>query len=891
MPQKCILVDGSSYLFRAYHALPPLTNSKGQPTGAVYGVVSMIRKLIDAERPDYVGVVFDTKGKTFRHDMYQEYKANRPPMPDDLASQIKPLHQIIEAMGLPLIAVPGIEADDVIGTFAKQSLDHDIDVLISTGDKDMAQLVTKGVTLINTMTGTIMDSKGVKEKFGVDPDQIIDYLALIGDTSDNVPGIPKVGPKTAVKWLSEYKNLDNIIQNSDKITGKVGENLRENLDQLKLSKELVTIKLDCELPIDLSQLHIHPQDKEQLTHLFTELEFKSWLKELGEANHLHEEKCEYETIFTQKQLNNWLNKLKTSKSFVIDTETTSLNQLDAKIVGISFCVEVNQAAYLPVAHDYLDCPVQLTKSEALNQIKPILENEKIGKIGQNIKYDQHVFANEDITLRGVVDDTMLQSYVLNSTATRHDMDSLAKFYLNRETIHYEDVAGKGAKQIPFSGVEIKTATDYASEDAEVTLKLNQGLGKKLQKCEALHHLYKTLELPLEAVIFEMERVGVKIDAKKLTQQSNEIAKKLEKLEEQAFILADAEFNLGSPKQLQEILYDKLGLPVLQKTPKGAPSTAESALQELAVEYELPKVILEYRSLSKLKSTYTDKLPLQINPRTGRIHTSYHQAVTSTGRLSSSDPNLQNIPVRTEEGRRIRQAFIPEDGYTLIAADYSQVELRIMAHLSNDEGLKKAFKAGEDIHRYTASELFHVALDKVSSEQRRRAKAINFGLIYGMSAFGLARQLDIPQKEASLYMEQYFHRYPGVRIYMENIRKQAADKGYVETLLGRRLYLNDINSKHIGRKRAAERVAINAPMQGTAADIIKLAMLCLHEWLKKDKPAVRMIMQVHDELVFEARHDCVELAKCKIRECMSGAMALSVPLIVDIGEGANWDEAH
>lgn len=891
MNKKCVLVDGSSYLFRAYHALPPLTNAQGEPTGAIYGVVNMLRKLINDEQPALVGVIFDTKGKTFRHEMFAEYKANRPAMPDELACQIKPIHEIIRAMGLPLIAVPGVEADDVIGTLVKQSLAHDMEVLVSTGDKDMAQLVEPGVRLVNTMTNVVMDDAGVQSKFGVTPKQIIDYLALIGDTSDNVPGIPKVGPKTAVKWLGQYETLGNLVEHAGDIKGKVGDNLRDNLEQLALSKELVTIKTDCDLPVTVDSLHPTSPNKQKLAEYYSRFQFKTWLKELGDdGSAAVVAEPTYCMITTEKDLKQWLDKCEKAKTVVIDTETTSLHQQLAQIVGVSVCVDQEEAAYIPLGHEYEDCPQQLDKQKVLNLIKPLLEDTEITKIGQNLKYDMHVLANEGIKLKGPIEDTMLASYVLNSTATRHDMDSLARYYLSRETIHYEDVAGKGAKQIPFSHVTVEKATDYAAEDAQVTWCLHQVLHNQLKGEQKLFTLYQELELPLVSVLCRMERSGVKIDGHMLEQQSQELAGKLEQLEQQAHDLAGGEFNLGSPKQLQEILYDKLGLPVLQKTPKGAPSTAEPVLAELAHEYELPQVILDYRSLSKLKSTYTDKLPLMVNEATQRVHTSYHQGITATGRLSSSEPNLQNIPIRTEEGRRIRQAFVPADGYILMAADYSQVELRIMAHLSDDAGLKKAFLAGEDIHRFTASELFHVSLDDVTSDQRRKAKAINFGLIYGMSAFGLAKQLDIPQKEASLYMEQYFERYPGVKQYMEDIRAKAAKQGYVETLLGRRLYLPDIKSKNMPRRKAAERTAINAPMQGTAADIIKRAMLCIDEWLQSETD-VRMIMQVHDELVFEVKKDCEETAQDKIRQCMEQAADLSVPLIVDIGVGDNWEQAH
>lgn len=903
--KKLVLVDGSSYLFRAYHALPPLTNSKGNPTGAVYGVANMLRRLIQDEQPDYIAVIFDTKSKNFRHQLYEAYKANRAEMPDELQVQIAPLHQLIRAMGLPLIAIEGFEADDIIGTLAELATQEQWRTVISTGDKDMAQLVNPSVTLVNTMTASKLDESSVLVKFGVRPDQIVDYLTLVGDPVDNVPGIPKVGPKTAAKWLQEYQTLDNLVEHAGAIKGKVGEYLRENIATLPLSKQLVTIMRDVPLEMTVSSLVASEPLFNDLKALYQELEFKSWLKELEKgsippkaaAEPINENKSEsvlktkgvYQCITQQQVFLEWMSLLLKAKWFVIDTETTGLDPLTAEIVGLSLAVEEGKAAYVPVAHDFPD-EAQLSREWVLTQLKPILEDSKIGKIGQNLKYDMHILARYGIQLANVAHDTMLESYVYNSVATRHDMDSLAQKYLQFQTITYEEVAGKGAKQISFDKVAIPAATEYAAEDADITLALHHCLYPKLVETPALLNVYQEIELPLVKVLFQMEEYGVCIDANKLQEQSAQIAIELQALESQATILAGEEFNLGSPKQLQVIFYEKLKLPILERTPTGAPSTAESVLQELSQDYDLPKVILAHRTLSKLKSTYTDKLPLLINPRTKRIHTSYHQAVTATGRLSSSDPNLQNIPVRTQEGRKIRQAFIPAPGYVLIAADYSQIELRIMAHLSQDERLLTAFCDGQDIHRFTAAEIFGVPLEEVSFEQRRSAKAINFGLIYGMSAFGLAKQLDIDRTAASAYMEQYFHRYPGVKIYMDTIRKQAEQMGYVETLFGRRLYLPDIRAKNMGRKKAAERTAINAPMQGTAADIIKKAMIALHEKFGVQDD-IKMLMQVHDELIFEVKSSMVDKATDMIREGMQNTVQLSVPLIVDIGVGNNWDEAH
>ncbi|MFO8025602.1 DNA polymerase I [Thiohalophilus sp.] len=896
-----ILVDGSSYLFRAYHAMPKLTNSDGEATGAIYGVINMIRRLLKDYHPEHIAVVFDARGKTFRDDLYAEYKANRPPMPDDLAEQIEPIHQIIQAMGLPLLCVPGVEADDVIGTLARQAEAEGIETLISTGDKDMAQLVDEHVTLINTMSGSISDVEGVQAKFGVTPEQIIDYLALIGDTVDNVPGVPKVGPKTAAKWLQEYGSLDAILENADQIKGKVGEYLRDSLDQLPVSRELVTIKCDVDLDVSPDTLNRGEPDNVALRDFYQRYEFKSWLSDLlgeqagarhdnGQSN--ADDKPVYATILDQSAFEGWLKRLKSAELFAFDLETTSLNYMQAEIVGCSFAIEPGEAAYLPVAHNYSGAPQQLDRDKVLEQLKPLLEEPKYPKLGQHIKYDMNVLARYDIHLEGVAFDSMLESYVLESTASRHDMDTLALKYLGHKTIHYEDVAGKGAKQVTFDQVAIEPASEYAAEDADVTLRLHQTLWPKLEAIPSLANVFKAIEMPLMPVLSRMERRGVKLDVAMLNKQSKQLAKQLNELEQAAHESAGETFNLGSPKQLQAILFEKQGLPVVSKTAKGQPSTAESVLQELAVQgYELPQRVLQWRGLSKLKSTYTDKLPEMIHPASGRVHTSYQQAVAATGRLSSTEPNLQNIPVRSEEGRRIRQAFVPEKGYRMLAADYSQIELRIMAHLSGDKGLLDAFKNGEDIHRATAAEVFGVEPDKVSSEQRRSAKAINFGLIYGMSAFGLGRQLGIDRGQAQEYVNLYFARYPGVKQYMDDIREKAREQGYVETVYGRRLYLPEINTSNHTRRQYAERTAINAPMQGTAADIIKRAMITLDAVIEKDQLPIWMIMQVHDELVFEVREDAVDEATQIIRDNMVRGAELSVPLEVDIGVGDNWDEAH
>lgn len=891
-----ILVDGSSYLYRAFHAMQKqdLRNSRGEPTGATFVVTNMLRKLLVDYNPAYVAVVFDAKGKTFRDELFPEYKANRPPMPDELRAQVKPVFDIVRAMGLPLFIVEGVEADDVIGTLAAQATDAGLDTLISTGDKDMAQLVNEHVTLINTMNDVQLDSAGVKQKFGVPPERIIDYLALIGDTVDNVPGVPKVGPKTAAKWLEEYGSLDEIIANADAVGGKIGENLRASLEQLPLSRRLTTIKCDVALDHKPTDLKRQPQGETELRKIFAELEFKNWLAELGGAEQPQtatKAAGQYDTVLDEGSLDAWIKRLKASKLFAIDTETTSLDAMTAELVGISFTDTVGSGAYVPLGHVYPGAPQQLDRALVLNKLKPLLEDPRQIKVGQNPKYDMIIFARYGIDLAGVDYDTMLESYVLNSTASRHDMDSLALKYLGYKTLKYEDVAGKGKGQINFSEVGIEQAAPYAAEDADVTLRLHESLWPKLQQISSLEKLFQEIEMPLVSVLVTMQRTGVKIDADMLRRQGGELGQRMLELEQEAHDVAGQPFNLDSPKQIQEILYQKLGLPVLKKTPKGQPSTAEDVLQELAEDYPLPRLILEHRSMSKLRSTYTDKLPEMINADTGRVHTSYHQAVAATGRLSSSDPNLQNIPVRTAEGRRIRQAFICDKGFTMLSADYSQIELRIVAHLSGDVGLQQAFAQGTDVHRATAAEVFNVQLDSVTDEQRRNAKAINFGLIYGMSAFGLGRQLKIDRTTAQEYVNLYFTRYPGVKDFMDRTRVQAREQGFVETVFGRRLYAQDINASNHARRQYAERAAINAPMQGTAADLIKLAMLAVHDWINSSAANVKMIMQVHDELVFEVAEADVDTATDNIRRYMSGVAKLSVPLVVDIGVGRNWGEAH
>ena len=915
-----VLVDGSSYLYRAFHIpnLQDLHNSEGMPTGAIRGVISMLKRLLGNENPSRIAVVFDAKGKTFRHDMYKEYKANRPPMPEELQVQIEPLHDMVRALGLPLISESGVEADDVIGTLAKQASEQGHDVLVSTGDKDMAQLVNDRVTLVNTMTDTKMDTEGVVEKFGVAPHQIIEYLALIGDKSDNIPGVPSVGPKTAAKWLNEYETLDEIVKNADTIKGKVGEKFRAHIDQLPMSVDLTTIRCDLDLSTSIDNLEIQDKDIPQLRKLYTQLEFKTWLKKLneqhGEEDHdgsdevaegsetvktIDIEEASYELILTKKDFNRWLKRLKQASLIAFDTETDSLDYMQANVVGLSFAVEAGEAAYVPLAHNYPGAPAQLDRDQVLKSLEPIMNDSKAKIIGHNLKYDRSVLLNHGIRLDGIQHDTMLESYVCNSVASRHDLDTLCEKHLQHSNIHFEDVAGKGVKQITFDQVDLDIARDYAAEDADMVLRLHQEFWSELSKKKKQKELYETIELPMLKVLSNIERNGVLIDDKQLAKQGKQLTKRIVEVEKEAFELADGPFNLSSPKQIQEILFEKQGIPVIRKTPKGQPSTAEDVLQELAVDYPLPKIILEYRTLSKLKSTYVDKLPTLINSNTGRVHTSYHQAVAITGRLSSSDPNLQNIPIRTEEGRRVRQAFVAEKGYKVLAADYSQIELRIMAHLSQDERLCEAFAQGEDIHRATAAEVFGLELEKVESEQRRAAKAINFGLIYGMSAFGLAKQLGITRTEAQQYVSLYFERYPGVKKYMDGIREQARERGYVETLFGRRLYLPDINNKNVQRRQYAERTAINAPMQGTAADIIKRAMINIDAWLEDKKPAKQktkqkeciMIMQVHDELVFEVEESVIDSTKDSVVEQMEAAAELSVPLVVDAAIGANWDEAH
>ena len=927
-PNPLVLVDGSSYLYRAFHAFPPLTNSAGEPTGAMYGVLNMLKSLISQVQPSHIAVVFDAKGKTFRDEMFEQYKSHRPPMPDDLRKQIQPLHDIIRALGIPLLVIEGVEADDVIGTLAVAASKANQKVLISTGDKDMAQLVDDNIMLINTMNNTLLDREAVIEKYGIPPELIIDYLALMGDSADNIPGVAGVGEKTALGLLQGIGSMAEIYANLDKVAElpirgakKLGDKLLAEKEMADLSYRLATIKTDVALDITPEQLTLGASNNDQLTEYFGRYEFKRWLNEVmngadsitnnneqpTKINHyqatpslaqdnsnetlpvIQIDRSRYETLLTEADLNRWVEKLKQAKLFALDTETDNLDYMAANLVGISFALENGEAAYLPLQLDYLGAPKTLEKTSALTLLKPVLENPAIQKVGQNFKYDLTIFARNGIDVQGVAFDTMLESYVLNSTG-RHNMDDLAKRYLGHQTISFEEIAGKGKNQLTFNQIPLEKAAEYAAEDADVTMKLQQVLWEKLSKESTLEKLFREMELPLLGVLSRMERRGVLIDSDALFLQSNEIANRLSELEEQAYVLAGQSFNLASTKQLQEILFDKLGLPVIQKTPKGAPSTNEEVLEELAFSHELPKVLVEHRGLSKLKSTYTDKLPQMVNPQTGRVHTSYHQAVTATGRLSSSDPNLQNIPIRNEEGRRIRQAFIAREGFTVVAADYSQIELRIMAHLSQDQGLINAFTQGKDIHRSTAAEIFGVALDEVTSEQRRNAKAINFGLIYGMSAFGLSRQLGIGRADAQSYMDLYFKRYPGVQTFMHDIREKAKAQGYVETLFGRRLYLPDINSSNGMRRKAAERVAINAPMQGTAADIIKRAMIQLDQKLQHDLD-IAMIMQVHDELVFEVRSEKVAFFREQIKQHMEAAAELVVPLIVEVGVGQNWDEAH
>ena len=909
--ETVVLVDGSSYLYRAFHALPPLSNAAGEPTGAVLGVVNMLTRLVKEYPGARLAVVFDAPGRTFRDDIYAEYKSHRPPMPDELRAQIAPLLEAVEAMGLPLLRLEGVEADDVIGTLATRAAAEGARVVISTGDKDMAQLVDARVTLVNTMTGSSLDREGVKVKFDVYPEQIVDYLALVGDTSDNIPGVPKVGPKTAAKWLNEYTTLDNLLAHQDAIEGKVGESLRAHGAELALSRRLATIDRDVALPLSPRDLVPGEPDVERLRALYTRLELRSLLKQLpggapppnppappadgdatgaAPAHRPTTTRRDYELVMDDDALERWVRRLEAAPVVSFDTETTSLDYMQAEIVGVSFCVEPGHAAYVPLAHRYPGAPDQLDRDRVLARLKPLLEDPARAKLGHHLKYDAHVLRNHGIELAGMRYDSMLESYVLDSTATRHDLDSTAKHYLGIETIHYEDVAGKGAKQLPFAEVPVETAGEYSAEDADVALRLHRALWPRLEAVPTLRALYEQVEQPLVPVLLDMEHTGVLIDADMLRRQSHELSKRLLELQGQAHAAAGGPFNVDSPKQLQEILFGKLGLPVTRRTSTGQPSTAEDVLEELADEYELPRLVLEYRGMAKLRSTYTDKLPGQVNPRTGRVHTSYHQAVAATGRLSSTDPNLQNIPIRTPEGRRIRQAFVAPPGHVILAADYSQIELRIMAHLSGDEGLLAAFAADRDVHQATAAEVFGVTPAEVTPDQRRAAKAINFGLIYGMSAFGLARQLGIERGAAQQYVDLYFQRYPGVKRYMDETRAAAREQGYVETVFGRRLHLPEIRARNQQLRQYAERSAINAPMQGTAADIIKRAMIEVHRWLSGSRDA-RLVMQVHDELVLEVAEDAVPRIEAGLRERMAAAASLRVPLRVDVGRGANWDEAH
>ncbi len=906
---RLVLIDGSSYLFRAFHALPPLSNAAGEPTGALFGVVNMLRSTLK-ERPDYVAFVSDASGPTFRDELYPQYKANRPPTPPDLKAQVEPMLTIVGALGFPILREPGVEADDVIGTLARQAEALGIDVVISTGDKDFAQLVSPHISLVNTMTNTTMDRDGVIAKFGVPPERIVDFLALTGDTVDNVPGVEKCGPKTAAKWIAEYGSLDGVIADAAKVGGKIGDNLRAALAHLPLSRELVTIRTDVALPLGATELALRGQDVERLRELYTRYGFNAALKELDRVEPAvsatsteapasaaaapTDEQArpgEYELVLDVARLDDWIARLHAAPLIAFDTETSSLDPMRADVVGVSFAVEAGKAAYVPVAHDYAGAPAQLARDDVLARLKPLLEDPGKPKLGQHLKYDANVLAQVGITVRGIAHDTMLESYVLNSTASRHDMDSLARHHLGYETVHYEDVAGKGAKQIPFSQVDLDTATRYAAEDADVTLRLHEVLWPRLQQVANLREVYERIEIPLVPVLARMEQAGILIDVDALRLQSQQLAKRMHEITGEAHALAGHPFSLDSPKQLQALLFDQLKLPALVKTPKGQPSTNEEALEAIAHEHALPRLILDYRGLAKLRSTYTDKLAEMVNPRTGRVHTSYGQAIAATGRLSSSDPNLQNIPIRTEEGRRIRQAFVAPPGWRIVAADYSQIELRIMAHLSGDAGLLAAFQGNQDVHRATASEVFGVPLGDVDGNQRRAAKAINFGLMYGMGPFGLARQLGIGRGEAQDYIARYFQRYPGVRDYMDRIRAEAHAQGYVETVFGRRLHLDYIRSANATQRAGAERAAINAPMQGTAADIIKRAMIEVDAWLAGRVDEARMLLQVHDELVFEVREDRVAAITDGVRERMAGAATLDVPLVVDIGSGANWDEAH
>ena len=904
---KLVLIDGSSYLYRAFHALPPLTNPAGEPTGALFGVVNMLRATLNA-RPDYVAFVQDASGPTFRDALYAEYKANRAPMPDDLRAQVEPMLKIVRALGLPILRVQGVEADDVIGTLARQAAAQDIEVTISTGDKDFAQLVGPRITLVNTMSGSVLDRAGVIEKFGVPPERVIDLLALMGDAIDNIPGVPKCGPKTAAKWIGEYGDLDGVIAHADEVGGKIGENLRAALPQLPLSRQLATIKTDCELEASPTELALRPRDVDALRELYTRYAFTQALKELDSAEPGNRDlglvkaesaatppkekpaAGEYELVTTRAQLDAWIGKLRSAELIAFDTETTSLDANRAELVGLSFAVAVPQACYIPLGHDYPGAPAQLSRAEVLAALKPILEDANRPKLGQNAKYDLNVLSAQGICVRGLAFDSMLESYVLNATAGRHDMDTLAKRHLDYDTVKYSEVTGKGAKQISFSQVDLDTACRYAAEDADVTLRLHQALWPQVQAQAHTRRLFEEIELPLVEVLARMEQRGVLVDAAALRRQSDELGKRMHELQQRAFRIVGHDFNVDSPKQLQALLFDELKLPALMKTPTGQPSTNEEALEAIAEQHELPRVILDYRALTKLRSTYTDKLPQMINPRTGRVHTCYNQAAVATGRVSSTDPNLQNIPVKSEEGRRIRQAFVAPPGWKVLAADYSQIELRIMAHLSGDETLIRAFKEGADVHRATAAEVFGVAPEQVDSSQRRAAKVVNFGLMYGMSAHGLSRALGIGRLEAGEYIARYFERFPGVRAFMDSTREQAQRDGYVETLFGRRLYLESLRSRNAAQRAGAERAAINAPMQGTAADIIKRAMITIDSWLLQRDDA-HMLMQVHDELVFEIKAESLDEIAAGVRERMQAGAQLSVPLLVEVGHGSNWDEAH
>ena len=886
-----ILVDGSSYLYRAYHALPPLTNSNNQPTGAIKGVISMIKRILIDHPDSPLAVVFDAKGKTFRHDMYSEYKANRPPMPEDLVLQIEPIHRIISLMGIKLIMISGVEADDVIGTLAEQARQKKLDTVISTGDKDMTQLVCENVSVVNTMSGELLDEAGVKKKFGVDPDHITDYLALIGDKSDNVPGVDKVGPKTAVKWLEEYTDIEGVIKNAESIGGKVGENLRSSLDTLELAYELVTIKTDVELEIGIEDLKVQDPNADELTELYKELEFNSWLQEVPQKKPVQPAiDSSYKCISTKDDLGKLIKNASQAKTLALDTETTGLDYMDSDLVGISMSFTPGEAFYIPINHKDNSSP-QLDMDYVLEELRPLLEDSEQKIIGQNIKFDMNILSQHCINISSIKNDTMMMSYVLDASATRHNLDALSSYYLGYKTSTFEDVAGKGVKQVTFDEVSIADATHYAAEDADITLRLYEELLSKLESVESLKKLNEDIEIPLIEVLSEMEQNGAVLNSKILNAQSKDLSNRIKKIEKKAYGLAGDEFNLGSTKQLREIFFDKLGYRVIKKTPGGQPSTDEKVLAELAEEYELPKILLEHRTLSKLKSTYTDKLPSQISISTGKVHTSFHQAVTTTGRLSSSDPNLQNIPIRTEDGRRIRQAFEPSKGHKFVSADYSQIELRVMAHMSKDEGLLTAFQDGEDVHSKTASEVFNVDIEAVTTDLRRNAKAINFGLIYGISAFGLGKQLNINRNLAAEYMAMYFEKYPGVKKYMETTKDFAAENGYVETLFGRRLYLRDINASNAMRRQASERAAINAPVQGTAADIMKIAMIKMHQLIKETNVEAKLILQVHDELILDTPNKEIDEVIGLVTESMMGAASLDVPLEIDVGVGDNWDQAH